>query len=114
MHEAKPPLTRAAYHPKPPADSDNLTTLSRSSFVGDLLTRDQVRLLLAEATAREVFDTEGAADYLGVSRQLLELMRVEGGGPKYAKLNRLVRYRRAALDDWLIGRERSHTSERSQ
>lgn len=77
----------------------------------ELLTREQVRQLLAEVMPREVFDTPGAGKYLGVSPQLLELMRVDGGGPRYAKLGRLVRYRRAALDEWLIERERKHTSE---
>ena len=76
----------------------------------ELLTREQVKQLLAEVMPREVFDTEGAADYLNVSRQLLELMRVDGGGPRYAKLGRLVRYRRAALDEWLIERERRNTA----
>jgi hypothetical protein len=81
------------------------------SEFNDVLPRDQVRLMLSEAAARQVFDTEGAAEYLGVSRQLLELMRVSGGGPRYAKLGRLVRYRRPSLDEWLIERERTHTSE---
>ena len=75
------------------------------------ITRDQLRDLLAEAMPREVFDTEGAADYLCVSRQLLELLRVDGGGPRFAKLGRLVRYRRAALDEWVVQHERAHTSE---
>jgi excisionase family DNA binding protein len=69
--------------------------------------------IAAREAARDVFDTDGAASYLGVSRQLLELMRVNGGGPRYVKLGRLVRYRRATLDEWLIERERAHTSERA-
>lgn len=77
----------------------------------EFLTREQVKQLLAEVMPRDVFDTEGAAGYLGVSRQLLELLRVDGDGPRYAKLGRLVRYRRAALDEWLVERERAHTSE---
>lgn len=67
-----------------------------------------------DKASTDVMDTEGAANYLSVSRQLLELMRVSGGGPRYAKLGRLVRYRRASLDAWLIARERSHTSEGAQ
>jgi excisionase family DNA binding protein len=81
----------------------------------ELLTREQVKQLaehlLTEYAHPEVFDTEGAAKYLRVSHQLLELMRVDGGGPRYAKLGRLVRYRRATLDAWLAERERNHTSE---
>ena len=77
----------------------------------EILTRRQVQQVLAEALPRAVFDTLGAAQYLDVSRQLLELLRVAGGGPRYAKVGRLVRYRRAALDEWLIENERNHTSE---
>jgi excisionase family DNA binding protein len=58
-----------------------------------------------------VFTTKEAAAYLAVSHQLLELLRVKGGGPRYAKLGRLVRYRRAALDEWLAEKEQSHTAE---
>lgn len=61
---------------------------------------------------KEVFTTEGAARFLGVSKQLLELLRLVGGGPRYAKLGRLVRYRRIALDDWLSEHERDHTADR--
>jgi hypothetical protein len=59
----------------------------------------------------EVFDTQAAADYLQVSSALLEYYRVRGGGPRYSKLGRLVRYRRAALDEWLKELERSSTSD---
>lgn len=58
-----------------------------------------------------VFDTESAARYVCVSRATLELLRVRGGGPAFVKLNRLVRYRRAALDEWLLSRERRTTSD---
>lgn len=64
---------------------------------------EQIRQLIAELSPKEVFDTEDAAQYLCVSKQLLELLRVQGGGPRYAKLQRLVRYRRvAALLDHLL------------
>ena len=76
------------------------------------LTTDQVRQLLAEMVPKDVFDTEEAARYLSVSPALLELLRVEGGGPRYAKLSRLVRYRRESLDQWLLQLERSHTAKR--
>lgn len=77
----------------------------------DVLTKEQVKQLLAEVTPKDVFDTEEAARYLSVSVALLQLLRVEGGGPRYAKLSRLVRYRRVALDDWLIQHERNHTAD---
>jgi len=63
------------------------------------------------STARDVLDTQGAANYLGVSRQFLEAARVSGNSPRWAKLSRLVRYRRSSLDEWLAENERSSTSE---
>jgi excisionase family DNA binding protein len=63
-----------------------------------------------ERGTAEVLTTLEAANYLGVSKQLLELLRLKGGGPRYAKLSRLVRYRRSALDEWLIEHERVSTS----
>ena len=70
----------------------------------DVLTKEQVKQLLAQVTAKDVF--------LGVSKQLLELLRVQGGGPRFSKLGRLVRYRRECLDQWLIQHERVNTAER--
>lgn len=71
--------------------------------------------LVAQPIVREVFDTPGAAEYLGVSRQLLELLRVRGDGPRYVKLSRrLVRYRRESLEAWLVAAERSSTSQRGR
>lgn len=60
---------------------------------------------------REVFTTEQAATYLAISRATLEALRVKGGGPRYAKLGRLVRYRRSSLDEWLASMEQRHTAE---
>lgn len=76
----------------------------------ELLTREQVAQLLAELQ-QNVFTTEEAAHYLRLSRQTLELLRLQGGGPRYAKLGRSVRYRRAALDEWLAANEQNHTAE---
>lgn len=81
------------------------------SLSGARITLEQLRQVIAELTPRQVFDTEDAAKYLGVSKQLLELLRVRGDGPRYVKLHRLVRYRRESLDEWLIQQERCHTSE---
>ncbi|MGK7162307.1 helix-turn-helix transcriptional regulator [Pseudomonas aeruginosa] len=79
----------------------------------ELLTREQVAQLLAELQ-QTVFTTEEAAHYLRLSRQTLELLRLQGGGPRYAKLGRSVRYRRAALDEWLAANEQNHTAEGAQ
>ena len=37
--------------------------------------------------------TELAADYIGVCARTLERMRVEGSGPRFVKLGRLITYR---------------------
>lgn len=56
-------------------------------------------------------DTISAAAYTGLAASTLEKLRVYGGGPRYLKLRRLVRYRPADLDDWLAERIVSSTSE---
>lgn len=76
----------------------------------ELLTHEQVAQLIAELQ-QHVFTTEEAAQYLRLSRQTLELLRLQGGGPRYAKLGRSVRYRRTALDEWLAANEKNHTAE---
>jgi excisionase family DNA binding protein len=57
--------------------------------------------------------TVDAAAYTGVSRSTLEKLRVFGGGPRYLKLGRLVRYRQADLEEWLSLRAVSSTSDRA-
>jgi len=49
----------------------------------------------------EYLNTQKAADYLGVSRQFLEISRCKGVGPTFIKLSRLVRYKRNDLDEWM-------------
>lgn len=61
---------------------------------------------------RPVLDTSAAAAYLGLSRSMLEKLRVYGGGPRYLKLRRLVRYRPEHLDEWMAERLVSSTSEK--
>jgi excisionase family DNA binding protein len=56
-------------------------------------------------------DTSSAARQLGLSRSTLEKLRVFGGGPRYLKLGRNVRYRHQDLQDWLAERVFSSTSE---
>jgi excisionase family DNA binding protein len=45
------------------------------------------------------------AKYVGVSEGALRLWRAEGKGPRYFRAGeKLVRYRRADLDEWIEGR----------
>ena len=49
----------------------------------------------------DIFDTPGAAAYLGTRARTLEGLRYRGGGPPYVKVGGAVRYVRSALDRWL-------------
>lgn len=62
----------------------------------------------------ELMDTREAAAVLGVQPRTLEAWRLRGSGPRYVQVGRLVRYRRAAIEQWLAERERSSTSERPE
>ncbi len=67
--------------------------------------------LLAERLKppQEVMTTEEAAQYLRCSTQYLEIARHKGGGPKYCKFARIVRYRKIDLDEYLAERVRLST-----
>ena len=52
-----------------------------------------------------------AADFLSVTIRALQAWRQRGGGPRFAKIGRLVRYRMADLTAWLDANTRSHTSD---
>ena len=60
----------------------------------------------------EYLSTEQVAAYLGMSRQWLEIGRHKGYGPPYIKLGHAVRYKRSALDEWMLARQQSHTATR--
>lgn len=45
-----------------------------------------------------------AADYVGVSKSLLDKLRCYGGGPAYAKLGATVIYSTDDLDAWVAAR----------
>jgi excisionase family DNA binding protein len=55
--------------------------------------------------------TTQAAHYVGLSRRTLEKMRTVGGGPKYRKHGRYVRYHIDDLDSWSTSRTRRSTSD---
>ena len=52
-----------------------------------------------------------AADYLCVKPRTLESWRLQGTGPSFLKLGRLVRYLQTDLDEWLQSRQRKSTSD---
>lgn len=55
-------------------------------------------------------NTAQAAFYIGLSSRTLEKMRVSGGGPKYRKHGRYVRYHIDDLDAWSQARSKDSTS----
>ena len=52
-----------------------------------------------------------AAEFLGVSVRTLQAWRVRGGGPRYCKIGRAVRYQRRALVEFQQEHTVSSTSE---
>jgi|SRR5262245_32777419 len=57
-------------------------------------------------------DTRGAADFLGVSTQFLEILRHRGGGPRYMRLGaRTIRYTIRWLREWCEQRAFTHTKQ---
>lgn len=60
---------------------------------------------------KRIMTTEQAARYLSCDAGWLEILRHKGGGPKFSKLGRLVRYRRDDLDAWVEEHIQANTSE---
>jgi hypothetical protein len=52
-----------------------------------------------------------AALMLALSVRSLERFRVRGGGPRYIKIGKAIRYQQEALVRWVAARERASTSE---
>lgn len=48
-----------------------------------------------------VVDTVAASKRTGLAVTTLEKLRCSGGGPRYLKLGRAVRYRISDLDEWI-------------
>lgn len=65
---------------------------------------------VSTADHRLLSETE-AALHLGCSIRTLQSWRLRGGGPRYSKVGRLVRYRTADIDAFVDAGARHHTSE---
>lgn len=59
---------------------------------------------------KTLLTTENAAEYLDLKKQTLEIWRVYGKGPKFLKIGRSVRYRKADLDTYLENSVQQSTS----
>lgn len=62
---------------------------------------------------RELMNTKQAAEYLQLSKPHLDRLRLAGGGPRFAKIGKGVRYRKVDLDAWVESRLVSSTSEKA-
>jgi excisionase family DNA binding protein len=59
-----------------------------------------------------LLDSKQAAEYLNVAVKTLQNLRWKGGGPRFIKLGeRLVRYRKSDLDQFVETNLRQSTSE---
>jgi excisionase family DNA binding protein len=56
-------------------------------------------------------NTDQAAYYVGLSRRTLEKMRTAGGGPRFRKHGRYVRYHIDDLDAWSAAHGKTSSSE---
>lgn len=54
---------------------------------------------------------QAAADLLAISFRTLQAWRVRGGGPRFCKIGRAVRYRRRDLIAWVEEQGRASTSD---
>lgn len=60
---------------------------------------------------KQYLKPEEAADYLGIAPQTLANWRYQGGGPRFIKAGRNVRYDASTLQQWMADRTVSSTSE---
>jgi excisionase family DNA binding protein len=58
----------------------------------------------------QLLDQREAAKLLRLSERTLERLRVQGGGPRFVKAGRCVRYRETDLEAWIAARIVSSTS----
>jgi excisionase family DNA binding protein len=59
----------------------------------------------------KVYTTKETAVRLKVSESFLNKKRVSGGGPKFIKVGRNVRYPESAINEYLSGQLRTSTSD---
>jgi len=62
----------------------------------------------------ELLSTRQAAEHFNVSPRTLESWRVNGDGPSFLKVGRLVRYSKSDIDDWLNCSRHQNTSQTTE
>jgi predicted DNA-binding transcriptional regulator AlpA len=64
-----------------------------------------------DATPRALMDVRQAAQRLHLSTSTLNKLRLVGGGPRFIKLGRAVRYEDQAISEWIAAQRRRSTSD---
>jgi predicted DNA-binding transcriptional regulator AlpA len=59
----------------------------------------------------ELMTEQQASKFLELSPKTLQKYRMQGGGPKFIKIGRKIRYRRKHLDEWLETRTFENTGQ---
>lgn len=59
----------------------------------------------------KLFTTKETADLLGLKSNSLEIWRLQGKGPKFRKIGRLVRYAESDILEYLDSQTRTSTSQ---
>ncbi len=59
----------------------------------------------------ELFTVAEAARWLKLSESYLNKARLTGGGPRFVRLGRAIRYREKDLDEWVQSQAAGSTSE---
>lgn len=67
---------------------------------------------MGDSSPAVLLDEKQAAGRLCLAVRTLQKWRVVGGGPRFVKLGRSVRYRPEDLNQWIMQRQRTSTSER--
>ncbi len=59
----------------------------------------------------QLLQTQRVAELTGLSVRTLEKKRLDGGGPRFVKLGRSVRYELADVEEWIRQSRRTSTSD---
>jgi excisionase family DNA binding protein len=65
----------------------------------------------AKSSFERILTAEEAAEYLKFTSGWLAKLRLFGGGPRFVRLGRKIRYTQSALDEWIHLREVGSTAE---
>lgn len=60
---------------------------------------------------KSLLSCQEAASYLGIAEQTMRQQRMKGGGIKFVKVGRLIRYRASDLEAYLEARTFDNTSQ---